>query len=199
MIVKPAEPFGRRGRPAAPASTPRPRPLPQPALAPLPADLVAAIVRPATAEGAALPATAPAKIRVVRSLRAAVLAGLCVGVFDAALHVTTAPALDKEIATLLGGAALPLPAISLFIGLWSTARTSAMSLLVTHRVLDMFGWTKPLAYALVGGVVAVIYAVLVHMLAPELMERSLLIDGLCGLGAGFFYRFFAGMRSGEPG
>jgi hypothetical protein len=172
--------------------------LAQPALAPLPADLVAAIAHPEAADGVA-PTTTSAKIRVARSFRAAILAGLCVGFFDAALHVTTAPAINKDIASLLGESALPLPIVSLLIGLWSAARTSALSLLVTHRVLDMFGWTKPVAYMLGGAAVAIVYAALIQILAPGLVERSLLIDGLCGLGAGFFYRLFAGTQSSESG
>jgi len=196
-MVKPAQPFGRRGR-LATASPPAHTRTPaiDTATASLPADLVASIVRPTAAAAGAVEASR--QIRVARSFRAALLAGLCVGFFNAALNVTQVAAVGKELAPLLDASALPLPAVSLFIGLWSAARTTALSLLVTHRILDRLGWTRPVAYALGGAAVAVAYAAIVHALAPGLADRNLGVNFISGLGAGFFYRLFAGTQSSDP-
>ncbi|MGP0058851.1 MAG: hypothetical protein ACLPID_06160 [Beijerinckiaceae bacterium] len=191
MIAQPSQPFGKRGRPAAPPtrpSAPAPTPATAPAAAPLPADLIASIVRPtAQAEGSN---NAPCEALVARSLRAAILAGLCVGFFNAALNIAATPASGEELAPLLGRSVLPLPAISFFFGLWSAARTSALSLLVTHRIVSQFGWTGHIAYALGGGAVALAYAAAVH--AMGLPHQNFGVEFLTGLGAGFFYRLFAG-------
>jgi hypothetical protein len=164
----------------------------EPAAPPLPADLVAAIVRPAAQTAGA--DGAPRQARVARSLRAALLAGLCVGFFSAALNIAAPPASGEELAPLVGQAlgqsALPLPALSLVFGLWSGASSSMMSLLVTHRILNAFGWTRYAAYALGGGAVALAYAAAVH--AMGLPHQSFGVEFLTGLGAGFFYRLFAG-------
>jgi hypothetical protein len=123
-------------------------------------------------------------------LRAAVLAGLCVGFFSAALNIATTPGFGDELAPLLGQMALPLPAVSLVFGLWSGASSAMMSLLVTHRILNAFGWSGHAAYALGGGAVALAYAAAVH--AMGLPQQSFGVEFLTGLGAGFFYRLFAG-------
>ncbi len=174
-------------RPVSPRATPATAPA-----APLPADLIASIVRPAPqAEGSP---GAPREALVARSLRAALLAGLCVGFFNAALNIAATPASGEELAPLLGQvlgqSALPLPAVSLVFGLWSGARTSMLSLLVTHRILNAFGWSGHAAYALGGGAVALAYAAAVH--AMGLPQQSFGVEFLTGLGAGFFYRLFAG-------
>lgn len=166
-------------------------------VAELPPDVVAAMLRPA-AQSADTPAnstgTTPV-IKVARSLRAAVLAGLCVGFFNASVNIGESAGISKELAPFLGGSALPLPAITIFVGLWSAARTTALSILVTHRVLTLLGRTEFLAYALGGGVVAVAYAFCVHVLVPGWSHHAFGMEFLTGLGAGFFYRLFAGTRS----
>lgn len=201
MNVKSAQPFGRRGRPPARvASRPaEPRAAKSPdaesRLAELPPDLVAAVLGPAAPSGDAHANSTGAKpvvIKVARSLRAAVLAGLCVGFFNASINVAKSAGIGKELAPLLGHSVLPLPAIAIFVGLWSAARTTALSLLVTHRVLTQLGRTGFLAYAFGGGIVAVAYALCVHALAPEWSHHALGLEFLTGLGAGFFYRLFAG-------
>jgi hypothetical protein len=162
----------------------------EPAALQLPAELVASILqreqRATGSENVARKASVP------RSLRAALLAGLCVGFFSAALNITATPSLGKELAPLLGDAALPLPAISILLGLWSAARTSMMSLLVTQRILNYFGRTQHIAYALGGATTALAYAGVIHLLGPGLPHHGFGVEFITGLGAGFFYRLFAG-------
>lgn len=157
---------------------------------PLPADLVAAIVRPTQEQPTPIAAGRP--LRVARSLRAALVAGLCAGFFHAAFDVAAVPAEGKALLPFIGAAALPLPAISLIIGLWSAARTTALVLLVTHRLLDRLGSTGSAAYALGGGLAAFAYAAAVDFLVPGLAHANLGLELLCGAGAGFLYRRLAG-------
>jgi hypothetical protein len=196
-MIEPAQPFGKRGRSTAKSARPSvvaPSVCAQSATVPaaltLPPELVASILQPearvASSESMARKASVP------RSLRAALLAGLCVGFFSAALNITATPSLGKELAPLLGDMALPLPAISIFLGLWSAARTSMMSLLVTQRILNYCRWTHHIAYALGGGATALAYAGVIHLLGPGLPHHGFGVEFITGLGAGFFYRLFAG-------
>jgi hypothetical protein len=194
MIAKPSQPFGKRGRTVVAPLRPQPLQTGEPA-ARLPADLVAAIIRPAAAEADA--GDVAGKAAVPRSFRAALLAGLCVGFFNAALNMTEVSAFGEKIALILGQTTLPLTAIALVIGIWSGARTTALTLLVTHRILAYLGWTRPVAYALGGGVVAAIFAAVMQALGGGLSHHDFGVEFISGLGAGFFYRLFAGTVSAD--
>ncbi len=194
MSATPTRPFGRRGQvaqklphPAAPAR--------DATATALPADVVAAILRPGAGESDV--PSRPRAIKVPRSLRAALLAGLCIGFFSAALNVTAFAGLDRQTTLFLGESSLPLPVIALTLGLWSGARTTAFSLLVTHRILNLLGWTRPAAYALGGGAIALAWAAGVHGLTPQLPHQPFAVECLAGCGAGFLYRLFAGTISAD--
>lgn len=188
MTQKLVRTFGRRGTKVRPSPQSRAASLAAP---PLPADLVAAIVRPAQDQPMMI---APARPRrVARSLRAALVAGLCAGFFHAAFDVAAVPAAGRALLPFIGAAALPLPAISLAVGLWSAARTTALVLLVAHRLLDRLGSTSSAAYAVGGGLAAFAYAAAVDFLVPGLAHANLGLELLCGAGAGFLYRRLAGM------
>lgn len=197
MIDKPGQPFGKRGRLPAPARAVSARPALSnaPAAVELPADLLAAIVRPGARDE---PVRANAgKILVARSLRAALLAGLCVGFFSVAMNAAARPslaltALSAQLGPLLGQSLLPLPALSIVLGLWSGARTSMISLLLMQRLLNHFGLTQHFAYALGGGGASVAYSALIHAAGLGLAQQNFGLEFLTGLGAGFFYRLFAG-------
>ena len=114
------------------------------------------------------------------------------GFFHAAFDVAAVPAAGRALLPFIGAAALPLPAVSLVIGLWSAARTTALVLLVTHRLLDRLGSTGSAAYALGGGLAAFAYAAAMDFFAPGLAHANLGLELLCGAGAGFLYRRLAG-------
>jgi hypothetical protein len=196
MIAKPSQPFGKRGRTVVAPLRSQPRQMREPA-APLPADLLAAIVRPTAVAAGANTGDVAGKSIVARSFRAAILAGLCVGFFNAAINMTEVSAIGEKIALILGQTTLPLTAIALVIGIWSGARTTALTLLVTHRILAYLGWTRPVAYALGGGVVAAIFAAVMQALGGGLSHHDFGVEFVSGLGAGFFYRLFAGTVSTE--
>jgi hypothetical protein len=195
MIVKSAQPFGRRGRAPQKLAPHVPACGGELAATRLPADLVAAIVRPTTSEEEA--PGRPRVVKVARSLRAALLSGLCVGFFNVAINVTGVSGLGNELAPLIGGSGVPLPAIFLVMGLWRAARTTGLALLVSHRILDHLGRTSPAAYALGGGIVNLAYAAAVHVLAPDWHHSAFIIEFASGLTAGFFYRLFAGTRAAD--
>jgi hypothetical protein len=197
MIVKPAQPFGRRGlAPQKPASPNMPARVGAAATTELPANLVAAIVRPAGRE-----AETPGRprVKVARSLRAAFLAGLCVGFFNAAINVAGISGVANELVPLIGTSGLPLPVMFLVIGLWRAARTTGLALLVSHRILDRLGQTSPAAYALGGGIVNLAYAAAVQVLAPDWHHSAFIVEFASGLAAGFFYRLFAGTGPADQG
>jgi hypothetical protein len=197
MTVKPSQPFGKRGRTVVALSRLQPLQMDEPA-ARLPADLVAAIIRPAAGVAAGANAGDIAgKAAVPRSFRAALLAGLCVGFFNATLNMTEVSAVGEKIALILGQTTLPLTAIALVIGIWSGARTTALTLLVTHRILAYLGWTKPVAYALGGGAVAALFGAVMQVLGGGLSHHDFGVEFISGLGAGFFYRLFAGTVSAD--
>jgi hypothetical protein len=191
MMVRPSQPFGKRGRVAE--SRARVTTAAEPVA--LSADLVAAIVGPSAKVKE--PRSRPGKIVVARSFRAALLAGLCVGFFNAALNMTQFSASGESIASLLGATAVSPVAISLVVGIWSGARTTAMTLLITHRILAKWGRTDRLAYVLGGGAVAATYAAILQALGLTIFDHGFGAELLSGLAAGFFYRVFAGTVSAD--
>lgn len=136
---------------------------------------------------------------VPRSFRAALLAGLVVGFCLAGLDATQADTTLRHVAGLVpGGAPKLLPVVILF-GLLGGARAAATNLLVSHWLLRRLGWSGHIAYAAGGGAVAAGVALVVQGLAGSgFVEPSLLhghgvaLDVAAGVGAGFFYRVFAG-------
>jgi hypothetical protein len=152
---------------------------------------VATILRPAGEEIA--PARPRAK-KVAWSFRGAVLAGLVVGLLNAAVNATSVLSfgdygglIDQ---TPLGQAKVPIAVMLAGAGLWSGARASALALLLAHTLLNRSGRTSYLAYALAGGAASLAYALVVGTLGFS-DHHSLIMDVLSGATAGFFYRLFA--------
>jgi hypothetical protein len=198
MNTRSAQPFGRRGRsspvviarPIAPATAPQR--LAQKNLA-VPPEVVAAVLNPnretrsprATREGEKVP----------RSFRAAILAGLIVAIVTAATNATFATEASQDLSFFsFGSANGPIIVALLLAALWSGARTSALCIFVTHRVLAAMQRTSHLSYGIAGGVVALAFALLMQALGKSPGPGGLSMEVLSGVGAGLFYRLFAGAR-----
>lgn len=193
MSPAPKEPFGRRGRPpaggGAVASVPLRHPVPQPERE-LPPELLASILQAAPQEAIADGAKAH---KIAWSFRAAVLAGLIVGLFNAAVNATsflsfgTYGDLMKDLP--LGDAKMPLLVTVAAAGLWGGARASALTLLLAHSILDRIGQTSAPAYVCAGAAASGLYAIVTGLLGFD--SAHLAMDVMVGGGAGFFYRLFA--------
>jgi hypothetical protein len=182
------QPFGRRGSgaAAAPAATPT---LPPTQAQALPPELVAALLRPPEQEATA---QRPKVQKVARSLRGAVLAGLVVGLLNAAANATSFLSFGGLIAQVpLGEARLPFAVMLAAASLWGGARASALALLFAHTFLDRRGQTSYLAYSLAGGAASLAYALVVGAIGLDAGHQSFAIEVLSGMAAGFFYRLFA--------
>jgi hypothetical protein len=201
--MSPQQPFGRRGRVDKQAAS-RVVPAPAAELAPnLSPDVIAAVIGPSSVRTMAQ-ASAASVTRVAWSFRAAVLAGLIVGLFNAAARATTfvsfgsLGAFDKLPLGAFGGgqislgqADVPLTVLIAAAGLWSGARASALSLLFAQKALTRLGQTSLLAYSLGGAAASLAYSVVAALLWADATPLSIALDALSGLGAGFFYRLFA--------
>jgi hypothetical protein len=196
------QPFGRRGRPAA-SSVPHLAPA-KPVtnlVADVPPEVIAAVLEGRSSLRATAHPTSPPPVqRVGWSFRAAVLAGLIVGLFNAAAQATSflsfgsLGALGKL--SLFGGLSLnqanvPLTVLIAMGGLWSGARASAWTLLVAHKILGRLGQTSLTAYSLGGAAACLAYALIASLFWADPTPLSVVLDTLSGLGAGFFYRLFA--------
>ncbi len=194
MYTRSTQPFGRRGR--APAFEARPA---QFAAAPpgharqtsiVPAEVVAALVRPLGAEASTAVKSAE---RVRRSFRAAILAGFIVAILNAAANATfAAKATDGLGVFSLGSASVPIVTALLLAALWSGARTSALCLLVAHRLLAAMDCTAHISYVIAGGGAALVFAVVMHALGSAPGPGGLGMEVFSGMVAGLFYRLFAG-------
>ncbi len=196
MSPTPAQPFGRRGRPVISSGStlgaPERRPS-RPDLAALPPELVATILRP-VGEGEEVEAKRPRVGKVAWSFQAAVLAGLVVGLLNAAVNATSILSFGDYGGLIdqvpLGQAKVPIAVMLAGAGLWSGARASALALLFAHTFLSRSARTSYLAYALAGGAASLAYGLIVGTLGFS-DHHSLVMDVLSGVAAGFFYRLFA--------
>lgn len=197
MMNKPPTTFGKRGRPP-PARTPTP-PLSHPAdgqttesgvpLAVLAASLVQ---KPADAEPAK---PAGGGGTVPTSWRAGVLAGLVVSLMQAGMVVAGAKAQSAPLsglAALAGIGTRTLVPVAIAGSLLDSAQTTGFTVLIAHRLLKRLAVTSPFAYALGGGAVAAVWAAAGFALGFGAPAHGWLIEIMTGLGAGFFYRLFAG-------
>jgi hypothetical protein len=152
---------------------------------------VATILRPAGEDVAAERLSVK---KVAWSFRAAVLAGLVVGILNAAVNATSVLSFGDYGGLIdqvqLGQAKVPIAVMLAGAGLWSGARASALALLFAHTFLSRSARTSYLAYALAGGAASLVYALIVGTLGFS-GHHSLIIDVLSGVAAGFFYRLFA--------
>ena len=209
--MAPAKPFGRRGQAATPARTAaRPAPVAaagRVAAPELPSEVVAAVLgKPGNLRESALAGSFQVK-SVGWSFRAAVLAGLIVGLVNAAARATRflslgslgglggldklplGPSVLGQIS--LGEATVPLTLLAALAGLWSGARASALALLFAHKILARLGHTSLVAYSLGGAAACLAYALIAALFGAETTPVSVATEALSGLGAGFFYRLFA--------
>ncbi|MGP8231233.1 MAG: hypothetical protein ACLQL2_01010 [Methylovirgula sp.] len=211
MSMPPAKTFGRRGLAQAPRGAAPARPNTRPAenLAPtLPREIVAAIM--SGPDGGSAVRAKPSEVtRVGWSFRAALLAGLIVGLINAAARATSflsfgsLGGLDKlPLDTLglgqisLGEAKVPVMLLIAMAGLWSGARASALALLFAHKILARLGRTSLLAYSLGGAAASLAYALVAALFWADATPFSIGMEVLSGLGAGFFYRLFAATERG---
>lgn len=165
-------------------------------------ELVAALVRPASEALEPHPARGDAADLVVPySFRAAILAGLIVAILVAAANASFADMTRTSAANLdilpLGNAKAPLVVALILAALWSGARTSALCLLVAHRLLARMRRTSLPAYAIASGMIALAVAFVLQLLGDDPGPGGLGMDLFAGLTAGLFYRFFAGVRPAE--
>lgn len=154
-------------------------------------------------------ASAMSVTRVAWSFRAAVLAGLIVGLFNAAARATSFLSFGslgvlgkiplgsfgaRQIS--LGQADMPLTVLIALAGLWSGARASALSLLFAHKALARMGQTSLMAYSLGGAAACLGYAFIASLFGGETTPASIVMEAVSGFGAGFFYRLFAATERG---
>ncbi len=214
MPMPQTKPFGRRDRIDAPATrfassaTPASRAVSAPATD-LPPEVVAAVLN----GSGGLRETALAGRSQIKSVgwswRAASLAGLIVGLVNAAARATTflsfgsLGGLDKLPLgqTLFGQislceASVPLTLLVALAGLWSGARSSAVALFAAHFILARSGRTSLTAYSLGGAAASLAYALLASLIGDTATPLSIAMETLSGLGAGFFYRLFAATQRG---
>jgi hypothetical protein len=204
MSQPPVKPFGRRGLAPSPGNPARQNPRPAPGSTPeLPREIVEAVMgeRRADTDGGPKPAEVT---RVGWSFRAALLAGLIVGLLSAATRVTgflgfgarsslnALPLGNIALGQIsLGEAEAPILTAIAIAGLVSGARASALALLIAHKGLARFGYTSLTAYSLGGAAISLAYALVAALVWTPATPVSLGLEALSGLGAGFFYRLFA--------
>lgn len=191
------QPFGRRGGP----TNSRPAPAftdsalrPQQQASALPPDVVAAILQSPDEEALA---ARPKVQRVAHSLRAAVLAGLVVGILNAALNATSFLSFGGLIDDIpLGQAKLPIAVTLAAAGLFGGARASAFVLIFAQRLLNRLGKTSYFAYMVGGGAASLVYVLIVQTLGLDSAHHPFIIEVLSGMAAGLFYRLFAAAERG---
>jgi hypothetical protein len=194
MNARSTQPFGRRGLPANFAA-------PQPAgtvpqrerrSSTVPPELVAVLMQ---RDGQTVADRSRGAERVPRSFRAAILAGCIVAIFNAATNATFAAEANDSLGVLSSFAGNSSVIVALLIGaLWSGAENSAMTLLVSHRVLAAMERTSYFSYAAAGGIVALGFGLIMQILGKPPGAGGLGMAVLSGVGAGLFYRLFAGAQ-----
>lgn len=189
------QPFGRRGGNPRPASAFADLALrPQQQASALPPDVLAAILRSPDEEASA---ERPKVHKVAWSLRSAVLAGLLVGILNAAFNATSLISSGGLLDQIpLGQAKIPMAVMLVAAGFLSGARASAFVLLFAHKILSRLDRTSYIAYALAGGAASAAYALIVEVLGLDAAQHFFAVEILSGMAAGFFYRLFAAAERG---
>lgn len=199
MNGSPTQPFGRRGRVITSAASAAPAAIQaQPQSLAVSPDLVAQIVRPSETgkitEKEKIAGRGPEAVRW--SYRAAILAGFIVAIMTAAANASFTVRSNEEMGLLnLLGADKGTVIIGLMMAaFWSGARTSAFCLLIVHRVLAMQKLTSYWMYVFGGGAVALAYGVVIQIFVGHTPPGGLPLEAFSGMGAGLFYRLFAGTQ-----
>jgi hypothetical protein len=170
--------------------------VPQPLLpAHVSPELVATLLQTERGDTAALKGT-DNQVSVSRSFRAAIIAGLVVAVLNAAANATFASHVTHELGIFSSFATSNVPILVslLLAALWSGARTSALCLLIAHRLLAALARTSTIDYVVAGGGVALLYALAASIFGSTPSVHTLIISTFSGMTAGFIYRFFAATR-----
>jgi hypothetical protein len=201
-VPTPAKPFGRRNLPAENAAATLIQQTPA-ALGYQPSNAVDTATSEAllkfTAELAERRRNSEYNFNLEKNLivpysgRAALLAGLIAAFIHASLDLGGSIAFGQQssIVTMTGQTvAVPL---LLLAGLWSGARASLIGLICVRLILARLQITHVGAYALCGGLVGLLYSLILHLNGWDHLE-VLGLDSATGLAAGFFYRIFAGTR-----
>ncbi len=163
---------------------------------PVPPELLAAILPSPERNG---PAERPKVHKVAWSFRGAVLAGLVAGLLSAAVKATSVLDLGGVLGAVpLGEAKVPFAVALAAAGLWGGARSGALVLLVAHYLLNRFGKTSHMAYALAGAAASLVYVFIAELLGFASIH-ALTGDVLSGAAAGFFYRLFAATERSAGG
>jgi hypothetical protein len=137
---------------------------------------------------------APGARIVPGSWRAVFLAGLVTACLQASLDLGSLIALGSRSGELtFSGHSLPLAPMIILSSLWTGGRSSAFNLLFVRALLNSLEITSLFAYAIGGGLVTVLYALLMQALGCGDLA-ALPGDSAAGLAAGFFYRLFAGTK-----
>lgn len=172
----------------------RPASQPRPSIPPLNAspELIAAILRP---EGGEAPLVIARADIVPRSYRAAILAGFIVAILNAAVNVTFAANATEGLGIFsLGSAKVPVAAALIIGALWGAAQTSAVCLLVAHRLLVSMQHTTYIAYVAAAGAAALGLAVVMWAFGSPPGPGGFGMVLVSGAITGLFYRIFAGTQ-----
>jgi hypothetical protein len=195
VTSKPAPTFGKRGRPAAVRAAPSPRNVPavfETSESDVPPSVLAASLMP--------PALAPESAErragaVPTSWRAGLLAGLVVSLMQAGMVIVEAKAQSASLAglaTMTGVSPQDMLLLVVAGSLLDGAQTTGFTVLTAHKALKRLAVTGHAAYALGGAAAAAVYAVGALLLGFGAPAHGWAIALATGLGAGFFYRVFAG-------
>jgi hypothetical protein len=199
MMSKPTPTFGKRGRPPPLRAAPPPRPAPavsETSESGVPLSDLAAALMPSPADAEA--DERRARRTVPYSLRAGLLAGLVVSLMQAGLVIVAAKAQSASLAGLAAMTGVsPQDMLPLVVAgsLLDGAQATGFTVLTAHSVLKRFAVTGHAAYALGGAAAAAVYAVGALLLGFGAPAHGWAIELATGLGAGFFYRVFAGAAS----
>jgi hypothetical protein len=162
----------------------------------VPPELLATILQSPERNG---PVERPKVHKVAWSFRGAVLAAGVAGLLSAAVKATSVLDLGGILGAVpLGEAKVPFAVALAAAGLWGGARSSALVLLVAHYLLNRFGKTSYMAYALAGAAASLVYVFVAELLGFAAIH-ALTGDVLSGAAAGFFYRLFAVTERRAPG
>ncbi len=198
MNTSSTQPFGRRGLSQTAAARPQsftPSAAPASPNVAISPELIAHLVSKGDKEKHARRGPDPVRW----SYLAALLSGFIVAILNAAANASfAATARDGLGFVSFGSADGPIIAALLITALWKGARTSALCLIVVHRLLAWMGRTSYASYIIGGGATSLAFALLIEAFGYGPGAGGLGLEALSGMGAGLFYRLFAGTKPQDP-
>jgi hypothetical protein len=193
--------FGKRGRPPPVRTAPPPRPAAadfETTESGLPLAVLAASLMQKPAKAEAETEERRADGTVPYSWRAGLLAGLVVSLLQAGMVIVGAKAQSASLAglaALTGIGAQSVAPLVIAGSILDGAQATGFTVLTAHSFLKRRGITGHAAYALGGAAAAAVYALAQFVLGLGAPEHGWVIELATGLGAGFFYRVFAGVSA----